>query len=62
MSDIPQAQSVVLRNRRPLAPAFHRHIAKSRLMDQTCRAGDKILIYEIVSTEPPGTVRVAGED
>ena len=58
MNGICPAESVRLRNRKPLAPPFHRHIAKSKLMNQTCRVGDVILIYEIVATEPEGEVQV----
>lgn len=58
MSEIPDARVVTLRSTKPLAPPFHRHIAKSRLMNQTCRAGDRVVIYDIVSTEPEGDVRV----
>jgi hypothetical protein len=58
MSVVPEAESITLRNRKPLAPPFHRHIAKSKLMDKTCRAGESIIIYDIVATEPDGQVRV----
>ena len=58
MSDVPNARVVILRSTKSLAPPFHRHIAKSRLMNRTCRAGDRIIIYDIVSTEPDGDVRV----
>ena len=58
MSVVPAAESVTLRNRKPLAPPFHRHIARGKLMDKTCRTGDKIIIYDIVATEPAGEVRV----
>jgi hypothetical protein len=58
MNDIPDARSIVLRNRRPLAPPFHRHIAKAKLMDRTCRIGDQIVVYDVIATEPDGVVRV----
>jgi hypothetical protein len=58
MIPIPEANSITLRNRKPLAPPFHRHIAKGRLMDKTCKVGDNIIIYDIVATEPDGEVRV----
>jgi len=60
MSDAPCAESVTLRSRKPLAPSFHRHIARSRLMERTCQVGDHVVIYEIVATEPTGQVRVTG--
>lgn len=58
MSVVPDAESITLRNRKPLAPLFHRHIAKGRLMDKTCRAGESIITYDIVATEPEGEVRI----
>lgn len=58
MSDTPYANSVTLRNRKPLAPPFHRFIAKSKLMDKTCRVGDQVIIYDVVATDPEGEVRV----
>ncbi len=58
MNSISEAQSITLRNRKPLAPPFHRHIAKSKLMDRTCQVGDSIIIYDIIATEPEGIVRV----
>ena len=58
MTSVPEANSITLRNRKPLAPPFHRHIAKGKLMDKTCQVGDNVLIYDIVATEPDGEVRV----
>jgi ABC-type sulfate/molybdate transport systems ATPase subunit len=58
MSPVSEAESITLHNRKPLAPPFHRHIAKSKLIDRTCQVGDNILIYDIVATEPEGVVRV----
>ena len=58
MNSVPDANSITLRNRKPLAPPFHRHIAKGKLMDKTCKVGDSVLIYDIVATEPEGEVRV----
>jgi hypothetical protein len=58
MNSVPDANSITLRNRKPLAPPFHRHIAKSKLVNKTCKVGDNVLIYDIVATEPEGEVRV----
>jgi hypothetical protein len=58
MNMVSDAESITLRNRKPLAPPFHRHIAKSKLMDRTCQIGDSIIIYDIIATEPEGVVRV----
>jgi len=58
MNSAAEAVSVTLRSRKPLAPAFHRHIAKSKLMDKECKVGDSVVIYDIVATDPSGVVRV----
>jgi hypothetical protein len=60
MNTVADAESITLANCKPLAPPFHRHIAKSKLMNQTCQVGDRVVIYEIVATTPPGIVRVTG--
>jgi nucleotide-binding universal stress UspA family protein len=52
------ANRVVLKKLNRFAPDFHRHILKSRIMGQTIQKGDRILIYEVEETHPPGTVRV----
>lgn len=58
MSDIPQARSITLRNIKPLAPPFHRHIAKGKLLGHMCQVGDRVVIYDVVATEPEGIVQV----
>ena len=58
MTEVPEARAVTLHNRKPLAPPFHRHIAKGRLMGRTCQVGERIVVYEIVATDPDGPVRV----
>jgi hypothetical protein len=61
MSELPSAREIVLRKKNPMAPPFHRHIAKSKLTGKTCKAGDHVVIYDIISTDPPGEVMVTGE-
>jgi hypothetical protein len=61
VSEVPAAREVVLRKMRPLAPPFHRHIVRSKLVGGTCQAGDRVVVYEVVSTEPEGVVAVTGE-
>ena len=56
--DPPDAREVRLRKVRPLAPPFHRHIARSKLVGRTCRTGDRVVVYEVAATDPPGEVRV----
>ncbi|UCD50042.1 MAG: hypothetical protein JSW27_21235 [Phycisphaerales bacterium] len=58
MTDVHDAQSVTLRSRKPLAPPFHRYIAKGKLKGKVCQVGERVVIYEIVATEPEGIVRV----
>lgn len=55
------AREIVLRKMSAMAPPFHRHIVRSKLMGKTCRAGDRAVIYEIVRTDPEGDVTVTGE-
>jgi len=61
MPDLPDARAVTLRKRRPLAPPFHRHIARSRLVGRTCKVGDHVVVYEVAATDPPGEVAVTAE-
>jgi hypothetical protein len=58
MSAAPHARRLVLRNRKPKAPPFHRHIARGKLLRGTYEVGDTVVIYEITATDPPGPVRV----
>jgi len=58
MTEVHDAHSVTLRSRKPLAPPFHQHIARSKLTGKACQIGDRVVIYEIVATEPEGVVRV----
>jgi nucleotide-binding universal stress UspA family protein len=48
------AEAVVLRKRKALAPGFHRHIARSRLLGTTVQRGDRVLVYDIAETLPDG--------
>jgi len=61
MPEPPDAAAVRLRKRKPLAPPFHRHIARSKMIGRTCRPGDHVVVYEVVDTDPPGEVRVTGQ-
>jgi hypothetical protein len=58
MNEVSNAKLVTLRNSKPLAPPFHRFIAKAKLMDRNCQVGDRVVIYDVVATEPEGIVRV----
>lgn len=58
MSEIPEARSVTLSKIRAFAPSFHEHIARSKLRGSICRQGDRVVVYEVVRTEPDGPVLV----
>ena len=60
MGEIPEARAVILAKVRPLAPLFHEHIARGKLRGSVCRVGDRVVVYEVVRTEPDGPV-VVGE-
>ncbi|MDI6867820.1 hypothetical protein [Methanoculleus sp.] len=55
---VPDARVVVFSRTKRLAPDFHRHILRGKVMGQTVRPGDRILVYEVAETVPSGTVRV----
>ncbi len=56
--EIPEAEIVILRKKKRMAPDFHRHILKSKIHGQVVEAGEKILVYEVLETVPPNEVRV----
>ncbi len=58
MTSFPEAAEVWLRKTKPMAPPFHRHIARSRLMGRTCTTGERVVVFEVVRTDPDGTVEV----
>jgi len=58
MSERPAALEVVLRKVRPLAPPFHQHIARGKLLGRPCRVGDRVVVYEVMRTVPEGVVEV----
>ena len=58
MNDIPNALEITLRKFKLMAPPFHQHIVKNKLMGKPCRIGDRIVVYEVVDTNPSGMVIV----
>lgn len=58
MAEIPEALVVVLRKFRSLAPPFHRHIARHRLLNAVCQVGERVIVYEVTATDPEGQVLV----
>jgi hypothetical protein len=61
MTEVARAREICLRSTKPLAPPFHRHIAKEKLKGKICRVGDRIVIYVIVKTDPEGDVEITEE-
>ena len=61
MNAFSRAFQITLRKRRPLAPPFHQHIARSKLLGKPWRTGDRVVVYEIVETVPEGRVLVTDE-
>ena len=61
MNELPKALEIHLRKLKPLAPPFHQHIAKSKLLGNPCQIGDKIVVYEVTNTVPGGRVIVTQE-
>ena len=53
------ADVVVLKKIRRFAPDFHRHIVRSKLTGRVFSEGDRVMMYEIVETTPPGPVLVS---
>ncbi len=56
--EIPDAREVIFVRAGRFAPGFHRHILRGRIVGQTVRQGDRILVYEVAGTIPAGVVRV----
>ena len=44
-----------------MAPPFHQHIARGKLLGRSCRIGDRVVVYEITATEPAGDVLITEE-
>ncbi len=55
------ACEVTFRKLKRFAPDFHRHILKNRIQGRVVSVGDRILVYEVVETVPPGPVTITGE-
>ncbi|MDD3932684.1 hypothetical protein [Methanoculleus sp. UBA303] len=55
---VPDARVIVFTRARRFAPDFHRHILRGKIVGQTVRPGDRVLVYEVAETVPEGAVRV----
>jgi len=61
VAELPAAREVALRRLKPLAPPFHQHIARSKLLGKPWRVGDWVVVYEVAATDPEGPVVVTSE-
>jgi hypothetical protein len=61
LSELPNAKEIRLSKTKPLAPPFHQHIARSKLLGTKCMVGDRIIVYKITATVPEGQVLVTDE-
>ncbi len=59
MGEFPEAREIALKKRNALAPPFHQHIARAKLSGTVCRVGDRVVVYDVVSTDPQGGVVVS---
>lgn len=55
---VDQATRVVLRKVNRKAPGFISNMVRSRLVGHQVEMGQKILVFQVAFTEPPGTVEV----
>ena len=58
MAEFSRALEVRLRKIRPMAPPFHQHIARKKMLGRLLQNGDRIVVYEVVETVPGGPVLV----
>ncbi len=58
MAELREAREITLRKINPLAPPFHRHIARSRLIGKPCKVGDRVVVYEVADIVPEGAALV----
>jgi hypothetical protein len=61
MPEFKKAKEIALRKVKPLAPSFHRHIARNKLVGRVCQLGEHIVVYEVIATDPQGKVQVTEE-
>jgi len=61
MNEFPNAREVTLKKLKPLAPFFHRHIARSRLIGRCCTVGDRVVVYEVLNIQPHGMAVVTDQ-
>ena len=55
---VSEAEIIVLKKFKRMAPDFHRHIVKNKIQNQILNKGEKFMVYEVVETVPNQRVRV----
>ena len=55
---VPDAEVIVLKKIKRMAPDFHKHILKGKIQDKILNKGDKFMVYEVTETVPSEAVRV----
>jgi len=61
VAELQEAREVVLRQVKPLAPPFHRHIARAKLLGRAWDKGDRVVVFEVERTVPQGRVLVTAQ-
>lgn len=58
MNEPHDAEVVIFRKFKRMAPDFHRHMLPGKVMGQRVQAGDRVLVYEVEETIPSGAVTI----
>jgi nucleotide-binding universal stress UspA family protein len=53
-----EAELVVMKKAKRMAPGFHEHIVRSKIVGASLEKGQRFLVYDIVETSPDGKVKV----
>lgn len=56
--NVSEAEIIVLKKIKRMAPDFHKHIVKSKIQDQILNVGENFMVYQVVETVPSETVKV----
>ena len=56
MAEITEATEIWLKKQKRFIPKFHQHIAFSMLKKEPYKVGDELAGYDVIKTEPEGTV------
>jgi len=53
-----EARVVTLKKAKKLAPSFHEHIVRARIIGNEVEVGTRYMVFDVVGTEPGGRVKV----